>query len=308
MPDYKQPQYPMYIISKNRAYYGTTYKAFDKLKIKYYVVVEKNEYASYKHKIEKKGFGKVLILDEKFKEDYDVFSDLGQKGDEKITGPGAARNFCWEHSIKNGFKWHWVFDDNVDSFYRLNKNRRITVSDGTIFRVMEIFSDRYENVAIAGPNYLSYAPDRKALAPYILNWRVYSMLLIRNDIPYRWRGRYNEDTDLSIRALNDGWVTIQFNAFLGNKATTQTMKGGNTSEFYHKEGKIDKASFYAKGGTYNKSKMLVDMHPNICKMIMAYGRWHHKCDYSGFKTKLKLKPGIVINKGINNYGMKLIRK
>jgi len=44
--------------------------------------------------------------------------------------------------------------------------------------------------------------------------------LIRNDVPYRWRGRYNEDTDLSLRMLKDRWCTIQFNAFLQGKAAT----------------------------------------------------------------------------------------
>lgn len=31
--------------------------------------------------------------------------------------------------------------------------------------------------------------------------RAFPCILIQNDIPFRWRGRYNEDTDLSLRAL-----------------------------------------------------------------------------------------------------------
>jgi hypothetical protein len=77
-------------------------------------------------------------------------------------------------------------------------------------------------------------------------------------------------TDLSIRAMKDGWCTIQFNAFLGDKATTQTHKGGNTDDFYSNE------------GTLPKSQMLKDMHPEITKVIFEYGRWHHKVDYSQF--------------------------
>ncbi len=293
--DYTKPKYPIYIVSKDRAIVGTTYKIFDKLKINYYVVVEDQEYEEYKKYVEKKGFGKVIILDKKYQDEYDTCDDLGNT---KSKGPGAARNFCWQHSIDNGFAWHWVFDDNISCFYRLNRNRRLPIADGTMFRVMEEFCDRYENIAQAGPNYLSYAPDRKKIPPYILNWRIYSMLLIRNDIPYRWRGRYNEDTDLSIRVMKDGWCTVQFNAFLGDKATTQTMIGGNSEAFYFKE----------MGGTINKSKMLVDMHPNICKMWKAHNRWHHKVDYSGFKrNKLIKKKGLIIPDEINNYGMKLIR-
>ncbi len=283
----------MYIVSKNRAEIGTTRKAFEKMKIPYYIVVEEQEVEKYKKLIEPIGYGTVLMLDKKFQEDYDTFDNLG---DSKSKGPGAARNFCWEHSIKNGFKWHWVFDDNVSCFYRLNNNRRLPVADGTIFKVMEDFCDRYSNIAQAGPNYLSYAPDRKVLPPFVMNWRIYSMLLINNSIPYRWRGRYNEDTDLSLRALKDGWCTVQFNAFLGDKGTTQTMKGGNSDDFYFKE------------GTLNKSQMLVDMHPDVSKLIEAYGRWHHKVDYKPYANNaLKRIVNIDGMEKVDNFGMKLIR-
>lgn len=283
----------MYIVSKNRAEIGTTRKAFEKMKIPYYIVVEEQEVEKYKKLIEPIGYGTVLMLDKKFQEDYDTFDNLG---DSKSKGPGAARNFCWEHSIKNGFKWHWVFDDNVSCFYRLNNNRRLPVADGTIFKVMEDFCDRYSNIAQAGPNYLSYAPDRKVLPPFVMNWRIYSMLLINNSIPYRWRGRYNEDTDLSLRALKDGWCTVQFNAFLGDKGTTQTMKGGNSDDFYFKE------------GTLNKSQMLVDMHPDVSKLIEAYGRWHHKVDYKPYANNaLKRIVNFDGMEKVDNFGMELIR-
>jgi len=285
------PKYPVYIVSKNRAKEGTTRKAFDKLGVPYKIVIEKFDYENYKKEV---GEDKLLILPQKYLDDYNPYDSLGNK---KSKGPGAARNFCWDHSINNGHKRHWVFDDNVSAFYRLNRNRRLPVADGTIFRVMEIFCDRYKNIAQAGPNYLSYAPDRDGnLPPFLLNWRVYSMLLINNSIPYRWRGRYNEDTDLSLRALKDGWCTIQFNAFLGDKATTQTMKGGNTEDFY------------AKDGTWNKSKMLCVMHPDVCEMWKAYGRWHHKVNYKPYKkNKLIFKDGIKLESRVNNYKMKLIR-
>ena len=71
------------------------------------------------------------------------------------------------------------------------------------------------------------------IPPFTLNTRIYSMTLLRSELPYRWRGRYNEDTDLCLRALKDGWVTANFNAFLGDKATTMTMRGGNTDTVYN---------------------------------------------------------------------------
>ena len=89
------------------------------------------------------------------------------------------------------------------------------------------------------------------MPPFVVNTRIYSCLLIENSAPYRWRGRYNEDTDLSLRVLKDGLCTIQFNAFLCGKVTTQRMKGGNTKEFYSDE------------GTLPKSQMIADLHPDV---------------------------------------------
>ena len=145
---------------------------------------------------------------------------------------------------------------------------------------------------------------------FVANTRIYSTLLIRNDCKHRWRGRYNEDTDICLRVLKDGDCTIQFNAFLQGKCATQTVKGGNTQEFYHVEGDLDKEKwrdgYLNSEGTWNKSKMLCDMHPDVATMVFKYGRWHHYVDYSKFKkNELIYKEDVFIPKGINNYGMRL---
>lgn len=284
------PKYPIYIVSKGRWDTRLTSKALESMKVPYYIVVEANEYEQYTSVISK---DKILILDLKYQQEYETCDDLG---DSKSKGPGAARNFCWDNAIKNGFAWHWVMDDNIDGFVRLNYNRKIKVESGSIFLASEDFVERYENIAIAGFNYRFFGGgQRSACPPFILNTRIYSCLLIRNDIPYRWRGRYNEDTDLSLRVLKDGWCTVEFNAFLQNKLRTQMLKGGNTEVFYSKE------------GTLPKSQMIEDLHPDVARVVWKFQRWHHYVDYSPFKkNKLIRKAGLVIPQGINNYGMKLI--
>lgn len=282
------PQFPLYIISKGRADTRLTAKALELMRVPFYIVVEQQEHASYAAVIDP---AKVLVLPQHYLDDYDTF---WSKETDKRTGPGAARNFCWEHSLAAGAAWHWVMDDNIDGFYRLNHNLKVRAATGAIFRAAEDFCLRYENVAIAGFNYFMMAKRKDKLPPFVLNTRIYSCLLIRNDIPYRWRGRYNEDTDLSVRALKDGWCTVQFNAFLQMKTTTQVLKGGNTAEFYEKE------------GTDNKSQMLVEMHPDVSEKVWRFGRWHHHVDYLYFrKNTLIRKPGIVVPEGVNNYGMVL---
>jgi len=282
------PNHPIYIVSKGRWESRLTSKALEYMNVPYFIVVEHEEYNKYASVIDER---KILVLPQKYIDEYDTF---WPKNEDKRTGPGAARNFAWEHSIEYGHKYHWVMDDNLDAFHRLNRNEKWETNTGTVFRCMEDFTKRYTNVAISGPNYYSFVKTTDAVPPFITNTRIYSCLLIKNDIPYRWRGRYNEDTDLSLRVLKDGLCTIQFNAFLQGKVTTQRMSGGNTEEFY----KTD--------GTKDKSQMLAEMHPDVAKVVWRFNRWHHHVDYRPFKkNQLKIDSSFMPRQKTNNYGMTL---
>lgn len=282
------PRFPVYIISKGRHESRLTSRYLEMMNMPYSIVVEQQEYANYAAVIDP---AKIIILDPAYQKDYDAFWAFPE-GTGKGSGP--ARNFVWDHSIKCGAERHWIMDDNIRGFMRLNENRKNIVSDGTIFRCMEDFVLRYHNVGMAGPNYQYFAKQRQKLPPFVINTRLFSCILIKNDLPQRWRGRYNEDADLSIRVLKSGMCTIQFNAFLQDKQTTQSMKGGNTAEFYAAE------------GTLPKSKMLYEMHPDVTKVVWKFGRWHHHVNYGKFSgNKLIRRADAVIPDGIDNYGMTL---
>ena len=291
------PKYPVYIVSKGRADSRLTSKSLERMNVPYYIAIEPQDYKDYSAVIDPK---KILVL---------PFSNHGD-------GPGRARNWCWDHAISIGAEKHWVLDDNIADFYRLHKNQRIRVESGAIFRAAEDFVDRFENVPISGFQYRFFIAPNSYYPAFVKNTRIYSCLLISNDCKHRWRGRYNEDTDICLRVLKDGDCTIQFNAFLQGKAATQTLKGGNTEEFYHKEtedGSIDKSKWrdgkLNPEGTINKSKMLYDMHPDVTQIVWKYGRWHHYVDYSIFKkNKLILKNTVDIASipKVNDYGMKLV--
>ncbi|MAE54572.1 MAG: hypothetical protein CMK23_01115 [Porticoccaceae bacterium] len=285
-----KPRSPIYIPSKGRYENPITAKHLDLMNVPYQVIVEEQEFDLYARSL---GEDKLLVLPKKYLDEYDTF----WKDDDPRKGPGGARNYAWDHSIAQGHDKHWVMDDNIAGFCRFNRNERINCRSGAIFRASEDFVDRYENIAMSGFEYRFFAGgSRRKKPPYRTNTRIYSCNLIRNDVPYRWRGRYNEDTDLSLRMLKDGWATLLFQAFLQNKLRTSTMRGGNSAEFYDGE------------GTKNKSQMLVDMHPEITSLVFRYGRWHHEVDYSSFKDNpLKKIPGLEIPDGINEYGMKLVK-
>jgi hypothetical protein len=269
------PNYPIYVISKGRWKSRLTLKALESMKVPYHVVIEPQEYDQYAAVIDPT---KILVL---------PFSNLGQ-------GSIPARNWVWEHSLSAGAARHWILDDNIGGFYRLNRNARIRVEDGAMFRAAENFVDRYENVAIAGFQYRMFAPARSRWPAFAPNTRIYSCILIKNDIPYKWRGRYNEDTDLSLRALKDGWCTMLFYAFLADKQATMTMKGGNTEALYSDDGRLKMA------------QSLRDQHPDVVRINWKWGRWQHQVDYRQFKTNaLILRKDAKVRDGIDNFGMEL---
>jgi len=285
-----QPQFPIFIPTLRRFDTRLTIKALQRMNIEeWYAVVEPQEYKAYASVIPRQ---RIIVLDLHYKSVYETCDDLGTT---KSTGSGPARNFIWDTAIKMGYSWHWIMDDNIRWFARYNNNLKHEILSGAGFRFMEDFCLRYENIGMAGPSYAMFVKRKQKQAPLIFNTRIYSCNLIRNDIPYRWRGRYNEDTILSLDMLADGWCTVEFNTFLQDKMTTQSMKGGNTDEIYAE-------------GTYSKSQMLVDLYPQYARLAHKFGRIHHHVDYRPFrKNILKRKAGVEIPTEPNEYGMKLCR-
>lgn len=275
------PVYPIYVISKGRADTRLTSRFLEKMSAPYRIVIEPQEYEQYAAVIDP---AKILVL---------PFSNLGQ-------GSIPARNWVWEHSISEGHERHWILDDNISGLSYFTRNQRHYLRTTTGFRVMEDFVDRYENVAFAGPQYDFFMPKREMYQePLTLNTRIYSFILIKNDLPYRWRGRYNEDTDLCLRALKDGWCTVLFLAFLQKKAATMALRGGNTDELYRQDDQFD--------GRLEMARSLQQQHPDVTKITRKWGRWQHQVDYRPFKhNQLRRKPGLEIPEGPNNYGMKLV--
>jgi len=270
------PQYPIFVISKGRHQRKPlTCRALDRMGVPYTLVIEPQEFREYAQVVEAE---KIATL---------PFSNLGQ-------GSIPARNWVWNESIRQGAERHWIMDDNIEAFHRLNRNKKPEALTGAIFRAAEDFTDRYENVALSGFNYHGLCKVFDSVPAFTLNTRIYSCTLIMNSLPIRWRGRYNEDTDLSLRVLKAGYCTIQFNAFLAGKVTTMRMKGGNTTELYQGDGRRLMA------------ESLAEQHPDVASVSFKFGRWHHHVNYAPFKrNKLVRREGVEIPQGSNEYGMTL---
>ena len=304
-----QSRYPIYIISKGRPDSRLTVKSLDAMGAMYRVVIEESEYDDYAAVINP---NKLLVLPEGFRENPKWARRCENTG--LLGGSIPVRNWVWEHSIAEGHKRHWILDDNIWHFYRAHNNRKTKVLTPTPFRVCEDFTDRYTDVKMSGMNYAALAPAYSKRPPYYHNTRVYSCILLANDVyengELYWRGKYNEDTDLSLRLMKAGYHTYLFNAFVCGKCATLTMKGGNTKEVYG----IDQAGTkHARTGSdFDHRRAFAEslhaQHPGEVKITQKFGRWHHHIDYRVFQNKKPTKkPGLNIPKGGNNYGMKLVK-
>jgi len=287
------PKYPVYVITKGRWEKTLTIDSLEEMGMDFYICVEPNEYDKYvsNPSVDK---NKILILPENF-------SERGQGGI-------PVRNFVWEHSKQMGHTKHWILDDNILGFYRWNHNTQKKVKSGVFFRIMEDFSDRYENLGLVSCQYTSFVPTIDvSREQFILNTRTYSCILINTELldqrlDERWRGTYNEDTDLTLRVLSTGDLcTVNFNSLLSGKQTTGTMVGGNTSSIY-------------EGGTVSgyqkKFDELKNNWPDIVKLTTGRhvdGRPHHHISYTKlFKQPLVLKNGVQLDgPKVNDYNMVL---
>lgn len=234
-----------------------TAKIFEGAGIDYFIVVEPQEADEYIAALSEK---RVLIL---------PFSNLG-------LGSFPARNWCWEHAIANGHKKHWVFDDNIRCFNKWGNGRRTKVEQvKDAISYVEFFSDK-NDVDISGFEYRTFCV-RQPKKPFKTNCHVYSTLLIKNSLPYRWRLKYNEDVDLCLQVLHNGGSTASCLFYLAEKIpTSNKMKGGNQTELY--KGNDPKKKLL-------KAKMLQAVWPQYVKVVIRFGRYHHLINWKIFSQK-----------------------
>ena len=299
-----KPKYPIYIISKGRYENGLrlTQEMLEKFGVPYRMVVEDSEFDAYAENVPEE---KIIALPKDFRENplYAVRCEVT----DTLGGSIPVRNFVYEHAKAEGHKRHWILDDNMAPIYRLNRNKKIEVRSGSPFGILEQFVDRYTNVGMAGMNYDFIIPAMTARPPYVLNTRIYSCILLDNTLDLRWRGMYNEDTDLSIRMLKAGHCTMLFNCFLIGKTASMTMKGGNTTEVYKVDSPGGKDT--RSGEKFDKRRKFAEsiqaQHPDVARIAWKYNRWHHYVNYYKYPQIPILKKGLNIPKGINEYGLVL---
>jgi hypothetical protein len=268
------PRYPIYIPSKGRSDQCATGSFLLSDGVPFRLVVEPQERDAY---AEKFGEDRVLVL--------------------PWNNPGSvipARNWIKEHATAEGHKRHWQLDDNISYIMRYWNGQRIRCAAGAALAATEDFVDRYENIAIAGLEYVMFAI--KVTKPFTLNTRIYSCSLVLNSLPHRWRGRYNEDTDICLQVLADGYCTVLVNAFLVQKIGTMVVKGGNTATIYGGDGRLKMA------------RSLERLWPGVVSVDRRFKRPQHvvRDSWRRFDTPLKRRDDIDFEAiGPSEYGLEL---
>jgi hypothetical protein len=255
------PGYPVYIPSKGRSRTPYTANALLADGCSFFLVVEPQEVAAYRAALPA---AHLLTL---------PWNNRGLL---------AARNWIRDHAEAAGHEAHWQLDDNIRRFHRRWRGKRLLCRAGLALRIAELFCDRYENVGLGGLAYTMFVPDGRKIPPYWLNVHIYSCTLVYHRTPYRWRLRYNDDTDLCLQVLSGGWCTVLLNAFMADKLWTMSVAGGNTADLYQGDGRLVMA------------RMLERLWPGVVTTKRRFQRPQHviKHQWRGFDTPLRLKPGV----------------
>lgn len=278
MAEHLLPRYPVYIPSKGRAKQCLTARFMQNDGVPFLLVVEPQEHDAY-----------AALWPE------ECLLTL------PWDNPGSvipARNWIKAHATAAGYARHWQFDDNIRQMRRRWHGKRIPCHAGVALAALEDFSDRYENVAIAGFNYYMFLPNGSKNPPFNLNVHVYSATLVLNSLPFAWRGRYNEDTDLCLQVLAAGWCTVLCNAFMVDKVATMLIKGGNTTTLYQGDGRLRMA------------RSLERLWPGVVETKRRFRRPQHVVAqaWKRFDTPLRLKPGLTLEgMASDEYGMTLVQ-
>jgi hypothetical protein len=242
-----------------------TCKHLDDMGIKdYKVIVEEKEYELYKKSIPE---GQLITLPQ----------HLRDRGEGSIP----ARNYIHYLNIHNNNEYYWILDDNIDGWQFVDGNVRIPVKTPIAFRMVEDYVENTSNLYLAGHQYKMFVPPGDYHCRVQFNTRVYSSILIKTKAISRvlnteeiWRGKYNEDTDLSLRILKEGLPTAIFYTINADKLDTNTSKGGNKTNVYADDN---------NGSGVLKSNALLEHHSDCVKIVKKFGRTHHTIDIERFK-------------------------
>lgn len=228
--------YPIYVPSRGRYDRSFTSEHLKQHGIPFSFVVEPDEAdhyrAAYPH-------AEVLVLP------------------ESNQGISYSRNWIKDYSHKQGDGRHWQADDDIKAVKQWVKGKRVPCDTAAVLQQLADWTDRYTNIAVAGLMHVAFG--FRIPAPFSMNQAVYSLVLLDNSTPYKWRDDTIEDVDYALQALAAGDCTVLWHLFQIEVAPSPTGPevGGNEWDNERRLG---------------KAKSLQRHWPGMIRIVYRFGR------------------------------------
>jgi len=266
----------IYIISKGRPKCRTAY-TLQRMNYpgEWFIVCGNNDDTIPEYK-KNWGEDKILVFD--WHEEVKTSDLLDNFGVEKMgSGAVPVRNATRKIAEKRGEARHWQFDDDYVGFYRVNKdmkkNHRIIDGKEFEYELNKIATFAYKG-KLANTGFClgheAFPSGAKQISKRVFN--AHNMPTDEN-LFMKWRGRMNDDLINALDVYKQGKREFAFKFMSLTLAPTQSEKGGNTD-------------IYELSGTVRKTAYAVLIEPKYTKLVIKFGRYHHKVDWNGITPKL----------------------
>lgn len=284
-------RYNIYIPSYKRAGIALTNKMLDKFGIdNYYFCVDPSQYPLYKKEY---GIDKVIVRDPSFKSETKLDLTNSVISPDFLHGASGVFNALLYISKSLGEKAYFTMDDDIsglgikarkgtgivpgekydkDNYYR---SSTLTPEIGYDFREnlndMMILFDKMRNKSFMSTE--KYGLVFALPISIKLGTRSYSFYLTDNSSQRDHLGQQNNDIITSLEMSKYGYVNAIVEGIPQyNSVDTQVLAGGASD-------------VYAKFGTLDKAKVLVQAQPNYSKISVVYSRVHHFVDFNSYNKQ-----------------------
>lgn len=207
-------------------------------------------------------------------------SDLLDNFGVETMGSGAVpvRNATRRIAAERGELRHWQFDDDYTAFYTKFKQNRsykhVDMNGIQLAERMKIIAQFAHKAHVSNVGFAVEGEFREDTV-FKTRRRVFNAHNMPTDeqLFNRWRGRMNDDLINAIEMWRYGRPEFSFLFMCVCMKETQSEKGGNT-EIYNAHGTVRKTAY----------AVLID--PKNVKLVVKYGRYHHKADWKNICPKV----------------------
>lgn len=259
----------IYIISKGRPQ-CTTAETLSKMHYpgEWFIVCGNND--STLEAYREKWGDKVLVFD--WYEEVKRTDFLDNFGVEKMSsGAVPVRNATRRISEERGELRHWQFDDDYPSFYTIKKvlgrPKHFKLTGAELQKRLHWISTFAFYTKMANVGFATGAETRPE-GVFKVAKRVFNAHNLVNDekLFTAWKGRTNDDLINAIETWRMGKPEMSFKFMYMSMTITQSEAGGNTD-------------LYKAHGTVRKTAYAVLFEPKGVKLVVDFGRYHHRVDW-----------------------------